>query len=972
MNVHRYAGQVLKKSFFVLLLVLLIFQSFGINGLAAGAASPFTFQQGGDPQALTCTLPLSPTTEDQTPTFCNIQIVLMIDDSGSMTNNDPQKKPNGGLRNQGAKNLVDLLATQYYLPAIQLIEKLNSENPDRKIQLPVVQVAVIHFTNQVKNTNLQWMNVAPGSLEEWTTDPKKGQKAIYDVIDLEYAYLYQLTSFTDPFEKARQLFESSAPGGDCTQRSIMLFTDGVPEDNNGPLKDTTSDKKLTRHMDAVADTVNRIQENQRNQNYPDDVEIYVTGFKVEPTYWTPVEAYWVKIATPSSGDDIPEHTMLLEGENALAQLPSRMEEIAAKFTGLQREEHRADSFSTEVPTHVQTLRFTLFNLDPKATLVITGPNGQAITANDSNVTVTGDESAIEKWDLNIPLPGSYQIKATKTGGIITSLLTYQNLTVEFDPEPARLQASKQNDLKFKLMDSTGNVVLPNGEPTVELKIFVTQNDQTQELPWTLSDDQYQVSWTPARAGDSHFNIEANLVNGNRETLLNCQGIAAERPVDPIGPAPTVVVPVEPTLIIYAPASCVPSGEVITVPVRLESNGDDLSWLDTLKWNVSATATPASGNVHANLKTVNANTGDYEVSIDPVEAEKISLVVSAVAEIGGQQIKVSADKVISFCQPPPPCDCFPIWLIFIWLLMGLCILLFGWLVLRDRGTSTRSWILIVLEVILAVIWFILFSAYRVYLLWMLFLLAILLIFLFLIYRRETREIVSWWLIIVLTLFVSIWFIVFGAFPFWLILLVLLLWLVMLVVIWIFSQDRSSRMLWILLALLLILALLAIIYYSTYWMFLLLWLLVVVLVIVVIRVIGPICPSPAAGIVYVDRYNDYLTLIEGIGDDVEEILHEHGIRTYSELSNTKTADLKDWLKKRGFPYNAMDPTTWPEQARLAEESKKSGDWTELVLLINELIVGRKKDRSKKPDKGSRKSPTSRTKKTGGGAKPPKKPK
>ena len=185
MNSQKSPFQLIWKSSIIILLVLLAFQSFGINGLAAPAAPSLNFQQGDNHQ-LACTPPST------TPTkFCDIQIVLLIDDSGSMRTNDPQKDPAGGLRNQGAKNLVDVLARQYYLPAVQL----KADNP--KVQLPDVRVAVIHFSANVKEYS-GWININPSSLDDW----KKQQGELYKLIDWKNNYAtMQYTHFIQPFQR---------------------------------------------------------------------------------------------------------------------------------------------------------------------------------------------------------------------------------------------------------------------------------------------------------------------------------------------------------------------------------------------------------------------------------------------------------------------------------------------------------------------------------------------------------------------------------------------------------------------------------------------------------------------------------------------------------------------------------------------------------------------------------------------------
>jgi len=81
-------------------------------------------------------------------------------------------------------------------------------------------------------------------------------------------------------------------------------------------------------------------------------------------------------------------------------------------------------------------------------------------------------------------------------------------------------------------------------------------------------------------------------------------------------------------------------------------------------------------------------------------------------------------------------------------------------------------------------------------------------------------------------------------------------------------------------------------------------------------------------------DDLKLIEGIGPKVSQILKEHGIKTFKDLSKKDPEDIKKLLESKGI-RGIVDPTTWPEQAKLAAESK----WEELKKLQKELKGGRR---------------------------------
>jgi predicted flap endonuclease-1-like 5' DNA nuclease len=67
------------------------------------------------------------------------------------------------------------------------------------------------------------------------------------------------------------------------------------------------------------------------------------------------------------------------------------------------------------------------------------------------------------------------------------------------------------------------------------------------------------------------------------------------------------------------------------------------------------------------------------------------------------------------------------------------------------------------------------------------------------------------------------------------------------------------------------------------------------------------------------SDDLVVIEGIGPKIAGILGEAGITTYVQLSNTDVDTLKKILADARLQMT--DPTTWPEQARLAGMEDKT---------------------------------------------------
>jgi large subunit ribosomal protein L17 len=86
-------------------------------------------------------------------------------------------------------------------------------------------------------------------------------------------------------------------------------------------------------------------------------------------------------------------------------------------------------------------------------------------------------------------------------------------------------------------------------------------------------------------------------------------------------------------------------------------------------------------------------------------------------------------------------------------------------------------------------------------------------------------------------------------------------------------------------------------------------------------------------------DDLKVIEGIGPKIASVLNAAGITTYRQLAETDAARLSALLDEAGVRAPA-DPTTWPEQARLAAD----GDWDAFKRLTEELKAGRRVESAK----------------------------
>ena len=81
-------------------------------------------------------------------------------------------------------------------------------------------------------------------------------------------------------------------------------------------------------------------------------------------------------------------------------------------------------------------------------------------------------------------------------------------------------------------------------------------------------------------------------------------------------------------------------------------------------------------------------------------------------------------------------------------------------------------------------------------------------------------------------------------------------------------------------------------------------------------------------------DDLKKIEGIGPKIAEILGNNEIGSFEALASANVDNLKEILANAGSRYKMFDPTSWPDQAKLAA----SADWDKLKEMQDQLKGGK----------------------------------
>jgi predicted flap endonuclease-1-like 5' DNA nuclease len=83
----------------------------------------------------------------------------------------------------------------------------------------------------------------------------------------------------------------------------------------------------------------------------------------------------------------------------------------------------------------------------------------------------------------------------------------------------------------------------------------------------------------------------------------------------------------------------------------------------------------------------------------------------------------------------------------------------------------------------------------------------------------------------------------------------------------------------------------------------------------------------------KEND-LTVVEGIGPKIQELFHNHEVKTWKALSECNIEKCQDVLTSGGDRFKMHKPGSWPKQAEMAYQGK----WAELLKWQDELDGGK----------------------------------
>lgn len=527
------------------------------------------------------------------PTCTSLQVFLLIDDSGSMLYTDPTNQ-----RLDGVKNVLDILAREYYLPAVDA----KSNDPD--VRLPDIQVALVHFSSEMLH-NSGWKTINPAGLSEWNTQLKDFDADL--LVNVDYSRP-QNTDFLPAFQAVEAL-AAGQPQAPACPRLVMLFTDGMPDYGNGPL----DGEALTKYMQELQGNIQRTFKRSND------------SFFVTTMLWnTSPGSPWNKIYRPKweeiSKDD-PTFDPRRVLNVATRELAARMERIIGQNIGdpvstLSPMAGQPQQYTTEITNTlpVESLRLTYYTINTAASFTVTGPDGKGYRP-------SGENTSIQVLEIYNPAPGAYQISTTALGGMLTRLLRFGKISAQLSPPASSLQQFANAQIGIQLIGADGQALpIP---PQVSLQAAVTQLAGSKPLALTPGSAAFTTSWMPIASDSASVDACVTMLDEKGRQVVLYNGPAGVISIDPV----TVQAG-------QASPACLLTDKDISVPLQLvNANNQQPARMDVpVKWNSSV-----GKQFSSSIAGIDSAAGQYALHFRPSSAGELQSRVTASAVIAGATV-----------------------------------------------------------------------------------------------------------------------------------------------------------------------------------------------------------------------------------------------------------------------------------------------------------------------------------------------
>ena len=379
-----------------------------------------------------------------------------------------------------------------------------------------------------------WQEIDPASRSAW--EPLFDDLTQQIEGDMRNRFLTQslgATSFTDPFEAAKTLFDDLPEVEGNRRRVIVVLTDGMP---SGPIGGASIN--VDNHMTAL--------QRYAEQNFPEpDYLIYVISMiDAGQAYWDDVEPYWEAITNdPCTNTSCPDPTadrasIVASNDDVGKRFQEILQDLVADFAtpeDLIVVESEVIPGPLVVPPYLRSIDFTFFKTSPLERLILTDPAGNEIVATRDNVTIEGEDGPIQVIRITNPEPGNWFVATDPAGTDVDitmrQIFAQSRLSSPLQPQTQYLPIS----IEYVLLDELGNNLPFYNDPDYRLIVSAVISADGQTWPVQLREQQgnvYQAEFTPVLAASHTIFVHAESQDLNGEPIVVYDGLIGTFTVDP--------------------------------------------------------------------------------------------------------------------------------------------------------------------------------------------------------------------------------------------------------------------------------------------------------------------------------------------------------------------------------------------------------------------------------------------------------
>lgn len=446
--------------------------------------------------------PLIPSAvEAQDSSYTGLDIVFLIDESGSMTLASDQD----GIRFQATEFAIEWLGWE-----------LLTYDPEHNLD---VKAAIVDFSATTQVT-LPPYTVSPINRDEWREEFNRLQETLNATERLGDT---GGTNFRVAFETAKQLLnEMGQESSNERLKVVVLLTDGLPFG----IVET-----LDEHMALLEDFINN------EMPYPEH-RLFALGLQNpgEP-YWSQVKTTWERITHDNAWQIDDNRTLGRDIQKILGKVGSELKIAPETDVGCG---------PLIVPPFLKELRLTIHKPVISDEVLVYDANNQLLTNPDPSsplpagsplIDRIGVGTAIEALEVYDPSPGEWRIECP---GVTTSPPIFRR-DVQMRSE---LIGSGSNPLlltphifNYKLYDNTGAIKPPYdvNNYNLQAQVIISSGDTTENvgLVWQNEPSAYVGTWLPSHEGPHtvHLLVQAQDSTGQPIVVKDEErpAITVERP-----------------------------------------------------------------------------------------------------------------------------------------------------------------------------------------------------------------------------------------------------------------------------------------------------------------------------------------------------------------------------------------------------------------------------------------------------------